>query len=105
MDRLARANEIAEKLREEPYSLFRNDCIIKSWRFKKQCRAEDIKAKVVVCLGYAPARLFGRYLTALTIHGWGEVAGTRFEISRLLGSYGTWGIVPVNIKPLPAIRF
>jgi hypothetical protein len=100
-----KADSIAEKLRQEPYSLFRNDCITKSVRLKKGCQAVGIPARVVVCLGLAKARWFGCWFTIPVIHGWGEVEGKRIETSRPLGSSGLWGIVPVNIKPVIAIRF
>jgi hypothetical protein len=105
MSNLAKAEIIAEKLRQEPYNLFSNDCIIKSVRLKKECQAMGIPARVVVCIGQARARWFGRWLTIPVIHGWGEVESKRIETSRPLGSAGIWGIVPMNIKPVIAIRF
>ena len=100
-----RADSIAEKLRQEPYRLLDNDCITKSCRLKKECRAVGIPARVVVCIGLARARWFGRWLTIPVIHGWGEVEGRRVETSRPLGSSGIWGIVPVDIRPVIAVRF
>jgi hypothetical protein len=105
VSKLETVESIAEKLRQEPYHLFRNDCIIKSVRFKRDCRAIGIPARVVVCVGLAKVRWFGGWLTIPVIHGWGEVEGKRLETSRPLGSSGLWGIVPVNIKPVIAIRF
>jgi hypothetical protein len=105
MSNLERAESIAEKLRQEPYSLLRNDCITKSVRLKKACQAVGIPVRVVICVGLARARWFGHWLTIPVIHGWGEVEGKRIETSRPLGSSGLWGIVPVNIKPVVAIRF
>jgi hypothetical protein len=104
MSKLEKVEEIAESLRREPYILFRNDCIWKSRRLKKACRSLGIQAKLVVCLGYSRARLFGRWLVIPVIHGWGEVEGRRVETSRPLGHAGLWGIVPVNIKPLISIK-
>jgi len=100
-----KAEEIAEKLRQEPYHLLSNDCIQKSVRLKPECKALGIPVKVVVCIGLARARLFGRRLTLPVVHGWGEVEGKGIEISRPLGSVGIWGIVPVNIKPVITVRF
>lgn len=104
MDRLARVEEIAERLRQEPYRFLTNDCIIKSFRLKRQCRALGITARVVVCLGLAKARVFGRWLTIPVIHGWGEIGGRRIETSRPLGTSGIWGIVPVDIRPVLVIK-
>ena len=105
MGNLEKTEKIAEELRQKLYVLFKNDCITKSRRLKKACRTLDIKAKVVVCIGLGKARWFGHWLTIPVVHGWGEVEGKRIEISRPLGSSGIWGIVPVDIKPLLAIRF
>ena len=104
MSNLEKAEIIAEKLRREPYRLLTNDCIVKSLRFKKECREMGIPARVVVCVGLGRARWFGRWLTIPVIHGWGEVEGKRVETSRPLGLSGVWGIVPVNIRPLMAIK-
>jgi len=105
MNQLEKAEKIAANLRQEPYILFRNDCIGKSRRLKKACRDMGIPTRLVVCLGYARARLFNRPLIVPVIHGWGEVEGQRIETSRPLGHSGFMGIVPVHIKPLIAIRF
>ena len=105
MSNIPRANEIAETLRQEPYNLLTNDCLTKSVRLKRSCKAEEIPAKVAVCIGLARARWFGHWLTLPVIHGWGEVEGQRIETSRPLGSSGIWGIVPVNIRPLLILRF
>ena len=60
----------AEKLRQEPYDLFRNDCISKSTRLKQQCKAAGLEARVVVCIGLARAKWFKRWLTIPVIHAW-----------------------------------
>ena len=105
MSNLEKVEEIAEKLRQEPYSLFKNDCITKSLRLKRECKAKGIQASAVACIGLARARLFGRWFTIPVLHGWCEVEGRRIETSRPLGSAGLWGIVPVNIKPVIAVWF
>ena len=105
MTPLQRAEEIAEELRHEPYSLIRNDCITKSTRFRRKCKSEGIVARVAVCIGLSRARWFGRWLVIPVIHSWGEVEGRRIETSRPLGSSGLWGIVPMNIRPVATIRF
>jgi len=105
LSNLERAEEIAERLRQEPYHLLKNDCITKSIRLKRECRALGIPARVVACIGLARAQFFGRRFTIPVVHGWGEVEGQRIETSRPLGSSGIWGIIPVNIKPVIAVRF
>lgn len=105
MTGLEEAEALAEKLRQEPYDLLRNDCFIKSVRLKRQCRAVGIPARAVLCLGLSPARFFGHWVTIPVIHGWGEVEGKRLETSRPLGTSGIWGIIPMKIKPVIVIRF
>ena len=68
MSQLEKAEEIAEKLRQEPYHLFKNDCLIKAIRFKKKCQAAGIPARAVACIGMARAHLFGRWWTIPVIH-------------------------------------
>ena len=96
--------KIAEKLRREPYHFLTNDCIIKSLRFRRMCRALGIKAKAVIGIGLARASWFGKYLTIPVIHAWGEVEGKRIETSRPLGHPGIWGIIPMNIRPVLSVR-
>ena len=105
VNNLEKAEKIAERLRQEPYNLLRNDCITKSIRLKRECKALGIPARIVACIGLARARLFGFWLTIPVIHGWGEVEGKRIETSRPLGASGIWGIIPANIKPVIALRF
>ncbi len=105
VNNLEKAEKIAERLRQEPYNLLTNDCLTKSIRLKRECKALGIPVRVVACIGLARARLFGFWLTIPVIHGWGEVEGKRIETSRTLGSSGIWGIIPANIKPVIALRF
>lgn len=105
MSNIERVEEIAKRLRQEPYNLLRNDCITKSVRFKHECEKLGIHARGVACIGLARARFFGHWLTIPVIHGWGEVDVKRIETSRPLGSPGIWGIVPMNIRPIIAVWF
>jgi hypothetical protein len=105
MSNVEKVEEMAEKLRQETYHLFRNDCISKSRRLKKACLALGIPATQLVCLGYARAKLLGRSPWVPEIHGWVELNGRRIETSRPLGHSGFIGIVPVNIKPLIKVKF
>ena len=103
--RLDRVETLADPLRREPYRLLTNDCITKSVRLKRLCRAEGISVKVVVCIGLARAKWFGRWLTIPVVHGWVEVDRKRIETSRPLGASGLWGIVPAMIRPVVCLRF
>jgi len=105
VNNLEKVEKIAERLRQEPYNLLRNDCITKSIRLKRECKALGIPVRVVACIGLARARLFGFWLTIPVIHAWGEVEGKRIETSRPLGASGIWGIIPANIKPVIALWF
>jgi hypothetical protein len=105
MSNVEKAEKIAEDLRQEPYFLFRNDCIGKSRRLKKACLDLGIPARLVVCFGYSRAKLLGRSVIVPVIHGWGEVEGRRIETSRPLGHSGWIGIIPMYIQPLIAVRF
>jgi len=105
VNNLAKAEKIAKRLREERYILFKNDCVTKSIRFKRECGTIGIQARAVVCIGLARAKWFGYWLAIPVIHGWGEVEGKRLETSRPLGSSGIWGIIPMNIKPIIALWF
>ena len=104
MDTFAQIEQMAEKLRQEPYRFFRNDCITKSRRLQRACRALGIPVAVIVCLGYARARFLKHSPWVPVIHGWVELAGRRIETSRPLGHAGFIGIVPVTIKPLIRVR-
>jgi hypothetical protein len=108
MSELDIAESIAESLRQEPYHLFRNDCLTKSLRFRSQCLKRGIGARLVWCaLGLAKAKLplLGEITIPYCTHFWGEVKGHRFETSRPLGSQGGLGIVPSQIKPIIVVRF
>ena len=70
-------DEIAERLRREPYRLLSNDCLIKSVRLVRKCKKLGFDAKVVLYLGLASAKmpLLARRVTIPVIHAWGEVEG------------------------------
>lgn len=99
-------DSVAEALRREPYALLTNDCITKSIRFVRACRRRGIRARMVLTIGRATARppLLRRWVNMPVIHCWGEVSGTRFEVSRPLGARGMWGIVPRDIQPVVKLR-
>ena len=94
--------QVAEKLRREPYRLASNDCLIKAVRFARECKRLGIDAKIVLCFGLASARmpLLARRFTLPVLHAWGEVEGERIEVSRPLGSHGMLGVIPTDIRPI-----
>ena len=77
MNNLGKAEEIAERIRQEPYHLLKNDCLIKSLRLKRELNKLGIPARAVVCIGLGRAKFFGRWLTIPVLHGWAEVEGGR----------------------------
>jgi hypothetical protein len=101
-----KVDEIAEKLRQEPYHLLgfrKSKCIAKSFRFKKECRRIGVEARVVICIGLTRAKPLGFWLKIFTIHALGEVDGRRIETAMPLGKMSIWGVVDINIKPVMAI--
>jgi hypothetical protein len=106
MSNLEKAQEMAERLRKEPYSFLTNDCLIKSAKLKKECVPLGIPVRIVACIGLARAQVFRLWwMTIPVVHGWAEVEGKRIEVSRPVGVSGVWGIIPANIKPVIKIRF
>ena len=105
LDEIEQVNEMAEVIRQEPYRLFSNDCIRKSFRLKKACLAVDIQTRVAVCLGLAKALILGRWITVPVIHSWIEIKEERIETSRPLNTPGTLGIIPEAITPVIVKRF
>lgn len=98
--------EIAEKYRQEKYHLLCNNCLTKSVRFARECKRLGIDARVVFCLGSAPARLPGlsKPLSIPVLHAWGEVDGERIELSHPLGYEGILGMMPGKVKALVKLR-
>ena len=101
------AEQIAEKIRHEPYRLFTNNCYHKSWKFLKEASKRGIKAKMCPVTGVAVARLpfLGWRVKMPVLHSWVEVGGKRIEISHPIGENSVWEIVPGDIKPVLAVRF
>ena len=106
MSNLEKAQEMAERLRKEPYRFLTNDCLIKSAKLKKECKPLGIPVRIVACIGLVRAQVFRLWwMTIPVVHGWAEVEGKRVEVSRPIGVSGMWGIIPANIKPVIKVRF
>ena len=106
MSNLGKVEEIAERLRKEPYSFLTNDCLIKSSKLKKACKPLGIPVRIVACIGLGRAKVFRLWwMTIPVVHGWAEVEGKRVEVSRPTGVSGTWGIIPRDIRPIIRVRF
>jgi hypothetical protein len=94
--------EVADSIRAEPFHSLWNNCLVKSFRFKRKCARRGIEARVVISLGYT--RVMRRLrLTIPIIHAWGEVEGIRVEVARPLDEPSVWGTLDSEVKPLVAI--
>lgn len=99
--------QIAEKIRYEPYRLLTNNCYHKSWKFLKEASIRGITAKMCPVIGLGRARLpfLGWRVKIPVLHSWVEVEGKRIEVSHPLGEKSIWEIAPVDVKPILTIRF
>ncbi|MFC1910555.1 hypothetical protein ACFLXC_04645 [Chloroflexota bacterium] len=95
-------DEIADSLRQEPFNTLTNNCLIKSFRFKRRCAELGIKARVVISFGYAPVSRGLRFFVPI-IHGWAEVDGCRIELAHPLDDPNVFGTLDSEVKPLAAI--
>jgi hypothetical protein len=94
---------IADSLRNEPFHTLRNNCLVKSFRFKRQCLKEGIAARVVIAFCCAPVRRGCFNLTIPIIHAWAEVDGRRIEVARPLCQPGPWGTLDSEVRPVFAV--
>jgi hypothetical protein len=94
--------EVADSIRREPFHALWNNCLVKSFRFKRECARRGIEARVVVSLGYTRVIRHIR-LTIPIFHAWGEVECRRIEVARPLDEPGVWGTLDSEVKPLVAI--
>ena len=93
---------VADSIRVEPFHSLWNNCLVKSFRFKRECARRGIEARVVISFGYT--RFIRRVrLTIPIIHAWGEVEGRRIEVARPLDEPSVWGTLDSEVKPLVAI--
>jgi len=102
-----RMEEIAERLRHEPYNLLFNNCIVKTIRFVRECKKVEIDAKAVFCFGLVPARLLSlaKAVNLPVPHAWAQVNGERIELSHPLGYEGILGIIPGKVRPVVKLVF
>ena len=94
---------IANSLRHEPFHILRNNCLVKSFRFKRRCARRGIAARVVISFGYTRVRRGCFNLTIPIIHAWAEVAGSRIEVARPLRQPGPWGTLDSEVRPVFAV--
>lgn len=94
--------DIAEAVRKTPFHTLTDNCLIKSFRFKRQCRSKGTDAHVVISFGFARVAR-GIRLVVPIIHAWAEVDGRRIEVARPLDKLSLWGTLDKDIKPVFAI--
>jgi len=94
---------IADRLRQEPFNTITNNCIIKSLRFKRECKRIGVDAYVVIAVGIVRLERFNLSLKLLFAHGWAEVNGRRIEVARPLNQKSPWGTFDIDFKPLVAV--
>lgn len=102
---MSKVDEIAERLRNEPYHFlpFRSNCIGKSFRFKRECIEAGIEARVVICSGIVEIRKFDFHFGLPVIHGWGEADHRRIELARPLDEESPFGSFDIDLRPIIAI--
>jgi len=95
---------MAERLRQEPFNIITNNCLIKSLRFKRECKRIGIDAYVVIAVGIVGLERFNLSLKLLFVHGWAEINGQRIEVARPLNQKSPWGTFDIDFRPLARIR-
>ena len=94
--------DLANNIRVEPYHILWNNCLVKSFRFKRECGRRGIEARAVISFGFT--RVARRVcLTIPIIHAWGEVDGRRIEVTRPLKEPSLWGTLDSAVRPLVGI--
>ncbi|MDD4985540.1 MAG: hypothetical protein PHQ43_07080 [Dehalococcoidales bacterium] len=99
---MAIVDEIAEKIRKEPYCLITNNCIHKAFRFRKECLKRGISARVVIAFGCTRVNR-SIQLDIPVIHAWAEVEEKRIELAHPLDKPSIWGTLDSQIRPLVAV--
>lgn len=95
-----RVEHIAERLRKEPFHILRNNCLIKSLRFRKECREIGVGARVVFALVLFPCARFPLPPWVMWFHAWAEINGRRIELARPLDERNTAYTFDVDIRPI-----
>lgn len=105
MNNLIKAEELAEKLRREPWRTFpmRSNCLGKSLRFREECHKIGIKARVIFSLGITRNDRIPFLPSMLLFHAWAEIDGRRIELARPLNEENFWNTFDTDIRPVIAI--
>lgn len=95
--------EIVEQIRHVPFNTFTNNCLIKSLRFRKECRKVGVKAAVVMTLGIVELNRFGIHAKLPFTHTWAYIDECRIEVARPLDQKSPWGSYDIDLKPIIGI--
>lgn len=103
MNTIVPMDTIAERLRREPFQMFWNNCLRKSFKFKRDCDRIGVSARVVLALVLVPCK-WGLPLPYIVwFHAWAEVNGQRIELARPLSEKNTAGTLDSDIRPVVGI--
>ena len=94
---------IAEKLRREPFHMLRNNCLIKSLRFKRECRKFGVDVRVVFALVLTPCAKHPLPPWVIWFHGWAEINGQRIELARPLDERNAANSFDIDIRPVVGV--
>ena len=97
--------EIAERIRHEPFHSLTNNCFIKSIKFKRACSKLDIRVAVVASLSTVEFRRWGIHFWFLIIHAWAFANERRLEVARPLDEKSLWGTFDIDVIPIIGIWF
>ncbi len=96
-------HNIAEKIRHEPFHSLTNNCIIKSFKFRKACKNAGIDAAAVIAFGIVELNRFGLHGKFPFFHSWGYANHTRIEVARPLDERGPWGTYDIDLTSVIGI--
>jgi len=91
---------IAERLRKEPFHMLRNNCLLKSLRFRKECRKIGVGVRIVFALVLTPCARSPLPPWVVWFHAWAEIKGQRIELARPLDERNAANSFDIDIRPI-----
>ncbi len=105
MSRITDFTLITETIRKEPFQMFWNNCIIKSIKFRKRCRALNYEVTIAFAFVITTCDRWCLPPKIPWFHSWPEIYGQRIEIARPLDEKNTANTYDIDIKPVLTVRF
>ncbi len=102
---MMKVEEIAERLRKEPFHMFGNNCLQRSLKFREECLKVGVSVRVVLALVLTPCKRFLLPPYIIWFHAWAEIDGRRIELARPLNERNTANTKDIELKPIIAIWF